>query len=149
MDVKTRNALIVGGGRVGRRTAVNLTENGYSATIIERDEEKAEAIPNHFVGRVIVGDGRDLETIEEANPTTADVIAGLTNDTETNLAVCELAREIVPEARTLARIGADGEEHYAYLDHVDNVVYPAAAGAVVAAEQVTDDANTVSPPEIS
>ena len=149
MDVKTRNALIVGGGRVGRRTAMNLTDSGYAVTIIERDKAKKAAIPGHLIGRVIVGDGTDLETFESANPTMADVVAGLTNDTETNLAVCELASELVPEARTLARIGADGEEHYAYLDHVDNVVYPAAAGAVVAAEQVTDDANTVSPPEIS
>lgn len=149
MDVKSNHVLIVGGGRVGRITAVNLTEVRYTVTIIERDAEKEVAIPDHILGRVIIGDGTDVEIFKEANPTTADVIAGLTNDTATNLEVCELADELVPEARTLARISADGEEDYAYLDHVDNVVYPAAAGAVVATNLINGDESDLSPPEIS
>jgi trk system potassium uptake protein TrkA len=149
MAVKTKHTLIVGGGRVGRRTAVNLAEVGYTVTVIERDPKKEAAIPDHILGRVIVGDGTDVETFKKANPTTVDVIAGLTNDTRTNLAVCELADEFVPEARTLARICADGEENYAHLDHVDNIVYPAAAGALVAAERISEDERDLLPPEIS
>lgn len=149
MHVKSKHVLIVGGGRVGRRTAIALTKDGYTVTIIERDADKEAAIPDHVPGRVVIGDGTDVDVFKDANPSTADVIAGLTNDTSTNLAVCELAAEVVPEARTLARIGADGEEDYAYLEHVDNVVYPAAAGAVVAANRVSEDASDLSPPEIS
>jgi trk system potassium uptake protein TrkA len=139
----------VGEGRVGRRTAITLTNDGYTVTINERDAEKEAAIPDHVPGRVVIGDGTDVDVFKDANPSTADVIAGLTNDTSTNLAVCELAAEVVPEARTLARIGADGEEDYAYLEHVDNVVYPAAAGAIVAANRVSKDASDLSPPETS
>ena len=98
---------------------------------------------------LIVGDGRDVDVFEKATPTEADVVAGLTNDTDTNLAVCELATELVSEIGTIARISADGEEDYAYLNHVDNIVYPAAAGATVAAAQITEDSNDVSPPEIA
>jgi trk system potassium uptake protein TrkA len=149
MDVQSRYALIVGGGRVGRRTAVHLADSGYMVTIIERDETQAGKVPGHLVGRVIVGDGTDVDVFKQATPTEADVVAGLTNDTDTNLAVCELANELVSEVRTIARISADGEEDYAYLNHVDNIVYPAAAGATVAAAQITEDSNSVSPPEIS
>ncbi len=133
----TRNAVIVGGGRVGRRTAAKVSERGYTVTIIEADEEKAETLSMPPTSRVIVGDGSDVEVLKEANPTIADVVAGLTSDTDTNLAVCELAHELVSEVTTVLRIGADGEQDYAYLNHVDNIVYPAAAGASVAATQIT------------
>jgi trk system potassium uptake protein TrkA len=133
----TRNAVIVGGGRVGRRTAAEITERGYTVTVIEADEEKAETLSAPPSSRVVVGDGSDVEVFKEANPTMADVVAGLTSDTDTNLAVCELAHELVSEVTTVLRIGADGQQDYAYLNHVDNIVYPAAAGASVAATQIT------------
>ncbi len=152
MDIQTesRNVIVVGGGRVGRRTATRLTENGYLVTVIERDETKRDAIQEHTVSRVVVGDGTDLDVFREANPTMADVVAALTNDTDTNLAVCELARELVPECRTLARICEDGQQAYAHLDHVDNIVYPAAAGAAMAANRITmGQPGIVSPAELA
>lgn len=141
----SRRAIIVGGGRVGNRTAVHLTEGGYTVTIIERDEGKTETIPDYPAIQVVVGDGTDIDVFQQANPTMANVVAGLTNDTETNLAVCELAREIVPGIQTLVRINKDGEQDYSYLEYVDSVVYPAAAGASVAASQISgNQANRIS-----
>lgn len=148
MSVTNRRAIIVGGGRVGRRTAAQVAENGYMVTIIERDEAKRSKVPEHPVGRVIIGDGADVGVFERANPTNADVVAGLTNDTDTNLAVCELARELVPGIRTLVRICRDGEESYAHLEHVDNIVYPAAAGATVATGQIVGEEHGGATPEI-
>ena len=137
MDHKTsRQVIIVGGGRVGRRTAAQLAEKGYIVTIIERDPEKEALIPDHPVNRVILGDGTDVDVFQKANPATADVVAALTDSTETNLAVCELAGEVVPRAQTLLRIQKDGQQDYAHLGHVDNIVYPAAAGASVATSQI-------------
>jgi len=135
---KSRSAILVGGGRVGRRVGRQLAEAGYAVTIIEQDEAKAERIPDPLMSRVLVADGRDEDVIREVDPSTADVVAALTNDTATNLAVCELASELAPEVGTLLRISEDGEQDYAYLEHVDNVVYPAAAGASVAVAQVRD-----------
>jgi trk system potassium uptake protein TrkA len=133
----TRNAIVVGGGRVGQRTAAKITERGYTVTIIEADEERAERLSIPPSSRVIVGSGADVDVFKQANPTMADVVAGLTGDTDTNLAVCELAHELISQVTTVLRVGADGEQDYAYLDHVDNIVYPAAAGASVAATQIT------------
>lgn len=130
------DVIVVGGGRVGRRTADQLTDEGYVVTIVERDGEKGSQIPDHVASRVLVGDGADAGVLGRADPGTADVVAGLTNDTKTNLAVCELARESNPDVGTIVRIGKDGEQDYAYLEYVDSVVYPAAAGASVAATRV-------------
>ena len=138
MGVKnSRNAVIVGGGRVGRRTAAEVAKRGYTVTIIEADEETEDVLADSPATRVGVGDGADVDVFTEANPTMADVVTALTEDTDTNLAVCELAREVVPEARTILRIGQEGQQDYAYLNYVDSVVYPAAAGASVAANQIT------------
>jgi len=134
---KNRSAVIVGGGRVGRRTAAQVAESGYTVTVIEHDAEKKEKLARSAATRVVVGDGADADILQRADPSSADVVAALTNDTETNLAVCELADEVAPGARTIARISKDGEQDIAYLKHVDSVVYPAAAGASAAAAEVT------------
>lgn len=146
IETESRQVILVGGGRVGRRTAARLTENGYLVTVIERDGAKTETISPHTVSRVIEGDGTDVDVFQRANPSMADVVAGLTNDTDTNLGVCELGRELVPGCRTLVRICEDGEQAYAHLGYVDNVVYPAAAGAAMAASTITRDQSSVVPP---
>jgi len=86
---------------------------------------------------VIQGDGTDPETLGEATLSEADVVAALTDDTEINLTVCETAKERAPNARTILRIARDGEQDYGYRTFVDHTVYPAAAGADVALEQIT------------
>jgi len=133
-----RQIIIVGGGRVGRHTAAQLTDNGYLVTVVEKDPQKVEQFPAPLAGRVIEGDGTDIDVIREANPETADIIAGLTNDVKTNLLVCELARNLAPRAETHLRICDDGQEAYAHLEHVDHVVYPAALAANETVEQISD-----------
>lgn len=132
-----RQIIIVGGGRVGRHSAAKLTDDGFRVTVIEKDSEKCEQFPNPLAGRIIQGDGTEMEVLEEANPGTADVIAGLTDDVKTNLLVCELARNLAPGAETHLRIAEDGQEAYAHLEHVDHIVYPAALAAEQTVSQIT------------
>lgn len=127
-----RHIIIVGGGRVGRHVAEQLNEDQYTVTIIERDSEKCTQLAP-TVSQVIEGDGTDPEILKQADPTTADVVAALTNDTEVNLTVCEMASEV----RTILRIARDGEQDYGYRNFVDQIVYPAAAGADVAVDRIT------------
>ncbi|MFC6837508.1 potassium channel family protein [Halomarina ordinaria] len=132
-------AVIVGGGRVGRHTAEQLIEHGYSVTIVERDAEKVEALSSRRVGTVVEGDGTDRETLREAGAAEANIVAALTDDTSANVIVCGLARELSPEVETLARVAEDGEQQYQYLSDVDSVVYPAAAGADVTVDRILRD----------
>lgn len=132
----TRKVLIVGGGRVGRHVAERLSEERNTVTIIELDPEKCEQV-SPKVSRVIQGDGTDPEVIEQANPGEADVVAALTNDTDVNLSICEMVHETAPEVRTILRIARDGEQDYGHRRFVDDIVYPAAAGAAVAEERIS------------
>jgi len=66
--------LIVGGGRVGLRTARILTEEGYDVVIVEQDSEKARRARDEGF-RVVEGDGNDEDVLEEAGITTAEAVA--------------------------------------------------------------------------
>jgi trk system potassium uptake protein TrkA len=130
-----RNVIIVGGGRVGRHAAEQLSEDRNTVTIVELDAEKCDQVSSK-VNRVIEGDGTDPEVFERTNPESADVVAALTNDTQVNLSICEMAHELAPDVRTILRISRDGEQDHGYRSFVDNVVYPAAAGADVAVDRI-------------
>lgn len=132
----TRNVVIIGGGRVGRRAAEQLSEDRNRVTIVELDSEKCEQVSTK-VSTVIEGDGTDPDVLDQANIADADVLAALTNDTTVNLAACEMAHETAPTAKTILRISKDGEEEYGHRRFVDAIVYPAAAGANDAVDRIT------------
>jgi len=120
--------VIVGGGRVGLRTARILREEGYDVVIVERDPEKAERIDEEGF-RVVEGDGADAEPLEEAGIPSADAVAGLTGDLNTNFAACMIGNEY--GCRTVLRIDADYRKavYEKYADQVDEVIYPEQLGA--------------------
>jgi len=132
----SRTIVVVGGGRVGRHTAEELVEQRSSVTVVEQDPEKCATLANQQVGRVIEGDGTDGNVLRQADLEAADVVAALTNDTRANVVVCGLAREIAPEVRTLARVAQDGERDYQHLGDIDDIVYPAGAGAEIAVDRI-------------
>ncbi len=131
-----REVLIVGGGRVGRHTAQGLTAERYRVTIVEQDSEKCDSLAGYEVNNVICGDGTDEGTLNEAGIEEATVVAGLTNDTETNRAVAEHAAAVNPDAKTIVRITHDGQQELGHLQFIDHIVYPAAAGADRAVSEI-------------
>jgi len=120
--------VIVGGGRVGLRTARILREEGYEVVIVEHDPEKVERIGERGF-RVVEGDGADAEPLEEAGIASADAVAGLTGDLNTNFAACMIGNEY--GCRTVLRIDEDYRKavYQKYADQVDEVIYPEQLGA--------------------
>ena len=131
-----RNAIIVGGGRVGCHTAEQLIEHDYTVTVIERDAETCQQLTTQQVNQIIEADGTNAETLQQADAANADIVAALTDNAQTNVTICELAREIAPDVRTLARVARDGEQEYQHRTAIDNIVYPAAAGADLAVDRL-------------
>jgi len=136
-ETMRREVLLVGGGRVGRHTAKNLPSERYRVTIVERDSEKCDSLTADDASEVIEGDATEKEVLDRAEPAEADIVAALTNDTATNKMVCEMLHERNPEAKKIVRISTDGEEELSHLRFIDNIVYPAAAGAVETAEYIS------------
>jgi trk system potassium uptake protein TrkA len=89
-----KNVMILGGGRIGSRTARGLTDDSkFNIKIVEKDKDKAfdvaDELPNVLV---INGDGRNVELLEEENIQDMDAFISVTGDSETNIISCLLAK---------------------------------------------------------
>jgi len=130
------DVIVAGAGRVGRRTAILLDEQGHSVTVIERDRTTCEAISQDYVAQVIEGDATQPDILRQADPAGADVVAALTGNAGANLGICVSAmREADDDIRTVLRVDSDAGESYEEL--VDEIVYPERLGAIGAVNAVT------------
>jgi trk system potassium uptake protein TrkA len=120
--------LIVGGGRVGLRTARIMREEGYDVVIVERDPDTVRRIESEGF-RVIQGDGASADTLEAASITDATAVAGLTGDLNTNFAACVIGNG--HGALTVLRTDEDYRKpiYETYANQVDEVIYPEQLGA--------------------
>lgn len=100
---------IIGGGEVGRRITERLEHRGDAVVVVERDEERAEVLraAGH---RVHVGDGTDVETLEEAGLAEADVVVVATGDDDSNLLAAQLVRNRFSPESVIARVNKPENE---------------------------------------
>jgi len=129
-----QNVVVCGAGRVGFETVQRLDGYGHDVTVVERDADRCDAVADEYIATVVQGDASDPDVLEQAGVADADAVAGLTGNSGINLAVCVLAREYNPEARTVARIDSAGQQRYG--EFVDAVVFPERAGGRAAANEV-------------
>lgn len=93
-NINFNNIMILGGGKIGRRVAEVLSQKMH-VKIIESDEEKtfelADQLPNTLVIR---GDGRDIDLLAQEGIIDVDAFVALTEDAETNLISCLMAKHL-------------------------------------------------------
>ncbi|MCK5638553.1 MAG: Trk system potassium transporter TrkA [Flavobacteriaceae bacterium] len=99
-----KNVLILGGSRIGEKTARELSNKKLNVKLIERHKaraiELAEELPDTLV---IYGDGRDVELLEEENVSEMDAVIAVTGRSETNIMLC-LAAKSKGVKRTIALV---------------------------------------------
>ncbi|WP_336364481.1 potassium channel family protein [Halalkalicoccus salilacus] len=120
--------VIVGYGRVGMRTARILHEEGHEVTIVDNDPEKVKRARSAGF-EAVEGDGGNESVLESVGVETADALAGLTGDLNTNFAACSVGTH--HGCRTVMRIDDDYREdiYKKYADDVDEIIYPERLGA--------------------
>lgn len=98
-----KNVMIVGAGRIGRKTAA-LIQSNFNVKLIELARERSISSAATLSKTLVInGDARNIELIEEEGIGKMDAFLALTNDTETNIFSCLLAsRYGVP--RTIALV---------------------------------------------
>ncbi len=106
-DVKNKyikNVLILGGSKIGEKTARDLCDKNLNITLIEYNKKRAielaEELPNALV---IYGDGRDVDLLEEENVSEMDAVVAVTGRSETNIMSCLVAQSKGVE-RTIALV---------------------------------------------
>lgn len=134
MTPEKLDVVVAGGGRVGFQAAERLADRGHDVTILESDPVQCDRISDAYVATVVEGDATSPSVLEQALSGGCDVVAGLTGSAGANLAVCMAARELAPDARTVARI--DSKDKAAYERFVDATLYPEGAGARAAVNEI-------------
>lgn len=120
--------IVVGFGRVGRRTAEVLDAEGHEVVVVDNDYARAERARDRGY-TVVEGDGSDPAVLEEAGIDDAVAIGGITGDIDVNHEVCLIGRE--HGCRTVMRLSEDVSEvaYESYTDDADDVIYPERLGA--------------------
>ncbi len=88
-----KNVMILGGSKIGKKTARDLCAGNFNVKLIESDREKAfdlaDELPNTLV---INSDGRNVELLDEENIHDMDAFIAVTGNSETNIMSCLVAK---------------------------------------------------------
>ena len=96
--------VIVGGGKVGYYLAKALVYEGHEVLVLEKDADRSKIINEELGAITIRGNGCELNVLEEAGVSRADVLVAATGDDEINLIACQIAKTRFNVPRTIARI---------------------------------------------
>ncbi|QWX84267.1 Trk system potassium transporter TrkA [Cellulophaga sp. HaHaR_3_176] len=90
-DIK--NVMILGGSKVGFKTARDLCAKSFNVKLIESKKEKAFDLSDDLPNALIInGDGRNVELLEEENLESMDAFIAVTGNSETNIMSCLVAK---------------------------------------------------------
>jgi trk system potassium uptake protein TrkA len=103
IDRPIRNVMIMGGSRIGIKTAQFLPDKVH-AKIIETDYDRCVKMTEILHDNLVIhGDGRDLELLKEEGLEDMDAFIAVTGDSETNILAC-LAAKRFGVIKTIAEI---------------------------------------------
>lgn len=87
------NVMIIGGSRIGMKTALRI-EKKMNVKLIELDRPKGRRLTNLLENTLVIhGDARDILLLEQEDIRQMDAFIAVTDNSETNIITCLLARE--------------------------------------------------------
>ena len=98
------NILICGAGRVGFSICAQLSKQGHSVTVIDKNSADIQKINDTLDAKGIVGIATYPSVLEKADAKNADMIIAVTRNDETNMVVCQIAHSLFNIQRKIARI---------------------------------------------
>lgn len=88
-----KDVMILGGSKIGVKSAKKLCEEKYKVKLIEKNKDKAFNLAEELHNTLVIqGDGRDLEILEEENIREMDAFIAVTGNSETNIMSCLVAK---------------------------------------------------------
>ncbi len=95
--------IIAGAGVVGFHIGSLLAEGKHEVTVVEPSEEVVDGIHGRLDVKTVLGNAATPRVLREAEVNRADLIIAVTNNDETNMLICFLAKEL-GAAMTVARV---------------------------------------------
>src|ERR1700690_2565561 len=86
-------ALIIGCGRVGSSTALQLQSEGWDVVVVDENEDALSRLGDHWPGTFLVGHGIDTDLLREAGIEEADAVVAATDGDNTNIVIGEVAEK--------------------------------------------------------
>jgi K+ transport systems, NAD-binding component len=88
-DIVIKSAMIIGGGRIGKRAAANLVANKMNVKVVESDSKRSKALADEVADiMVIEGSGSDIALLKAEGIAATDAFIAVTGSTETNIMSC-------------------------------------------------------------
>ncbi|WP_290697649.1 Trk system potassium transporter TrkA [Lacinutrix sp.] len=88
-----KDVMILGGSKIGYKTARDLSKNQFNVKLIEKNREVAIDLADELEKVLVInGDGRNVELLEEENISDMDAFISVTENSETNIMSCLVAK---------------------------------------------------------
>ena len=88
-----RNVMILGGSKIGHKTARDLCAAKFNVKLVESNKDVAFELADDLPDVLIInGDGRNVELLEEENISNMDAFIAVTGNSETNIMSCLVAK---------------------------------------------------------
>lgn len=114
-DFEVRNIMILGGSRIGMKTARQLGNQHY-VKMIEIDRQKSYKLSNMLSNTLVInGDGTNMELLRAEGLEKMDAFVAVTGNSDTNILSCLLAKHMGVK-RTIAEV-----ENIDYIQLAENI----------------------------
>ncbi len=118
---EVRDIMILGGSRIGRKTADALGNQHY-VKLIEKDRQRSFNLSNRLSNTLVIhGDGTDMELLRQEGLEKMDAFIAVTGNSETNILSCLLAKHLGVK-RTIAEVENMDYIHLAENIGVDTII---------------------------
>lgn len=85
-------AVVIGCGRVGSATALQLAREGWDVTAVDEKEEALDRLGADWSGGFVVGHGMDTAVLRDAGVEGADAVVVATDGDNTNIVVAQVVQ---------------------------------------------------------
>ncbi len=93
-DIVVKNIMILGGSRIGIRTAIDL-EHQCNIKLIDINKEKCNKIAGLVDDTLVMnGDGRNIDVLKDAGINSMDAFIAVTGSAEINILSCLIAKKL-------------------------------------------------------
>ncbi|WP_049922566.1 Trk system potassium transporter TrkA [Halopiger djelfimassiliensis] len=94
--------LVIGAGDVGSNLVSDL-EDSHEVTVVDRDPDRIDSLTARYDVTGVVGDGRSIATLREADIDRAEIVVASTDSDAANVMVCNAAKHS-GDPYTIARV---------------------------------------------
>lgn len=116
--------IIIGCGRLGANLANTLSDNDGNVLIMDSSKDSFRRLSQSFGGLSVVGNGTDLNDLQDARIEKASAVIAVTNYDNTNIMIAQLARDMFHVKKVIARL-YDPERESVYQELGIDTICPA------------------------